>query len=420
MLEGAGGSVIIVVVVVPVAAVGIGTALGIEGGGDRRCRRIEAFDHVLDNGVVADTQAVTKKLGRQVAIAEVPGDAEEPGGSLRGDLAQRLGRGIDGDHAAVLEHQSVAIPERHRLGEIEKEFQTVGCGHRHAPAVPLIVVEHDTVGGFLRPLPGGVNAGSADHWLAIWLIASSRDTTSRALRQTAKAMHGILFDKDGTLLDFEATWDPVFQRLALEAACGDKAGALQLLVAGGYSPETGRYRPGSVLAAGASDAVVALLYPGLGAEAQTERIAHIDRAFHDHGSAHSVEIEGAVEILAELVGLGYVMGVATHDSTAASKAGLAALGMADYLPHIFGYDAVANRKPAPDLVHLFCGATGLSPVDVAVVGDNVHDLVMARSAGAVAIGVTSGNSAAADLSPFADAVLASICDLPGWLHQNRK
>jgi phosphoglycolate phosphatase len=231
-------------------------------------------------------------------------------------------------------------------------------------------------------------------------------------------MRGILFDKDGTLLDFEATWDPVFQRLALEAAGGDEAGALRLLVAGGYLPEAGRYRPGSVLAAGASDAVAALLYPGLAAEAQAERIAHIDRAFHDHGSAHSVEIEGAVNILVELAGLGYVMGVATHDSTAASKAGLAALGMADYLPHIFGYDAVANRKPAPDLVHLFCAATGLLPEDVAVVGDNVNDLGMARSAGAVAIGVTSGNSSAADLAPFADAILDSIRDLPAWLAEN--
>ena len=33
-------------------------------------------------------------------------------------------------------------------------------------------------------------------------------------------MRGILFDKDGTLLDFEATWTPVLTRLALEAAGG--------------------------------------------------------------------------------------------------------------------------------------------------------------------------------------------------------
>ena len=31
---------------------------------------------------------------------------------------------------------------------------------------------------------------------------------------------GILFDKDGTLLDFEATWAPLFRALTLELADG--------------------------------------------------------------------------------------------------------------------------------------------------------------------------------------------------------
>jgi len=53
-----------------------------------------------------------------------------------------------------------------------------------------------------------------------------------------------------------------------------------------------------------------------------------------------------------------------------------------------------------------------------VVGDNPHDLQMARSAGAgVAIGVLTGNSGAEDLLPLADAVLASVVDLPVWLRE---
>ena len=61
------------------------------------------------------------------------------------------------------------------------------------------------------------------------------------------------------------------------------------------------------------------------------------------------------------------------------------------------------------------------PREVAVVGDNPHDLEMARSGGAgAAIGVLSGNSGADDLAPLADVVLPSIRELPAWLHQNRK
>jgi phosphoglycolate phosphatase len=54
--------------------------------------------------------------------------------------------------------------------------------------------------------------------------------------------------------------------------------------------------------------------------------------------------------------------------------------------------------------------------EIAVIGDNAHDLEMARSAGAgAAIGVLSGNSRAADLAPFADAILEGVGELSGWL-----
>ena len=53
--------------------------------------------------------------------------------------------------------------------------------------------------------------------------------------------------------------------------------------------------------------------------------------------------------------------------------------------------------------------------DVAVVGDSPHDLLAARAAGAVAIGVLSGPNAAEVLTPHADVLLASIMDLPNWL-----
>jgi phosphoglycolate phosphatase len=51
-----------------------------------------------------------------------------------------------------------------------------------------------------------------------------------------------------------------------------------------------------------------------------------------------------------------------------------------------------------------------------VIGDNPHDLEMARSAGAgVAIGVLSGTGTPEALAPLADHVLDSVCDLPAWL-----
>jgi len=115
------------------------------------------------------------------------------------------------------------------------------------------------------------------------------------------------------------------------------------------------------------------------------------------------------------------MGVATNDTTSAAKASLASTGMGRYLPYILGYDAVERAKPAPDMVEAFARASGIPTTEIVVVGDNTHDLEMARDAGVgLAIGVTSGNSSAEDLAALADAILPSVRELPAWLDQNRK
>src|SRR5690606_16258353 len=84
---------------------------------------------------------------------------------------------------------------------------------------------------------------------------------------TVMTIRGILFDKDGTLLDYHATWMPLNERVALEAAGGDADRAHALLVAGGLSPDTGRVRSGTVLAAGTNAEIAAFWHPMLGDKA---------------------------------------------------------------------------------------------------------------------------------------------------------
>ena len=67
---------------------------------------------------------------------------------------------------------------------------------------------------------------------------------------TDKTISGILFDKDGTLLDYVKSWVPVNYEVASIAANGDAALARRLLVAGGMDPDTGHVLPDSLLAAG--------------------------------------------------------------------------------------------------------------------------------------------------------------------------
>ena len=230
-------------------------------------------------------------------------------------------------------------------------------------------------------------------------------------------MRGVLFDKDGTLLDFEASWSGVYRELCLDLAEGDADIAQSMLVVGGLDPETGRFRSGGALAAGNTIDIVRIWYPSLSRGAERAMVERIDRVFHANGITCSVPVPGLRQTLAALAEAGFTMGVATSDGTAAARAALSALGLDTYLPYVLGYDSVPSPKPAPDIVHAFSKAIGVPPGEIVVIGDNPHDLEMARSAGAgAAIGVLTGNSARHELAPLADAVLDSVCDLPAWLH----
>jgi phosphoglycolate phosphatase len=241
------------------------------------------------------------------------------------------------------------------------------------------------------------------------------------LTERRHRMRAILFDKDGTLLDFEATWTPVLKRVALEAAAGDARRAALLLRAGGFDSASGRVRGGSVIAAGTNADLVRLWWPELAGAAFERRTEAVNRVFLDHGRQHAVLIDGVRGALSALGGRGLIMGVATNDATEAARTTIAALGLARFLPHVIGYDAVVAAKPAPDMVHAFAALTDIPVGEMAMVGDNAHDLSMARAAGVgIAIGVLSGNSSADELTPLADIVLSSVRDLPAWLHQNRK
>ncbi|KQZ79024.1 HAD family hydrolase [Mesorhizobium sp. Root157] len=227
---------------------------------------------------------------------------------------------------------------------------------------------------------------------------------------------GILFDKDGTLVDFNATWSGVADFMALEAAEGDRAQADRLLAAAGLDPQTRRFKADSVFAAGTNLDVIELWLPHLSRAQQSEAVARFNAITTEQGAAMAVALPGIVDALAALHARPYRLGVATNDSTLGCERTLAALAIAQLFDAAYGYDAVANPKPAPDTVVAFCDLTGLKPSEIAMVGDNRHDLEMARASGCgLAIGVLSGTGTRESLAPIADVVLGSVAELPGFL-----
>ena len=230
------------------------------------------------------------------------------------------------------------------------------------------------------------------------------------------AIRGILFDKDGTLIDFPSTWTPVLQSLALEFAKGDQARADGLMVVAGYDHRQRCFKQGSIWAAGNTLDLVTAWLP----EASDSERAATSRWIDDYCARSAADTAVPVTDLARFFGnlrhSGFSLGVATNDVTRSARATLERLGVGHLMCSILGYDAVVRPKPAADMVLAFCDEAGIEPGEVAVVGDNLHDLVMARAAGAaLAVGVLTGNASHDDLKPYADHVIASIEDLPRLL-----
>src|SRR5262249_25617349 len=81
-----------------------------------------------------------------------------------------------------------------------------------------------------------------------------------------------------------------------------------------------------------------------------------------------------------------------------------------------GYDSGHGAKPGPGMVEAFARSLELPAGAVAVVGDSLHDLDMARAAGAgLTIGVLTRASPRETPAPHADHVIVSIAEIEAIL-----
>ncbi len=225
----------------------------------------------------------------------------------------------------------------------------------------------------------------------------------------------VLFDKDGTLVDFDATWRPTYMAVAHEIFAGDPGLIRHVLEAGGMTAD-GHFAPGSLLAAGSYAEIAkawAALAPDLPADGALRRITPLLEGGAIANAEPLVDIE---KLFTELRAAGYRLGVATNDTEASARGTMARLAGGAPVDFVAGCDSGHGGKPEPGMLLAFCDAIGLVPGHVAMVGDNVHDLEMGRRGGAgLRIGVLSGSSALADLEPHADHVIANVGELPRLL-----
>jgi len=226
----------------------------------------------------------------------------------------------------------------------------------------------------------------------------------------------LIFDKDGTLIEFHRMWggwvDQLARRLEAETGLRLRGGLYPLLgvdeasgvvLAHGLMAATPMRRIREVVEGYVSDS-------GAGPAAAA---AAVERAWHAPDPVALAEpVTDLHALLGRLRARVPTFAVATSDDRGPTERTLEALGVAAEFAAVSCADDGRPTKPAPDPVLYLCAELGIPPRKTAVVGDAPADLRMARAAGvARAIGVLTGVGDRASIEPLADVVLDSIEDL---------
>lgn len=223
----------------------------------------------------------------------------------------------------------------------------------------------------------------------------------------------IVFDKDGTLIDFNFMWASWVVELAqrLERAANAPL-TRELYAAMGYDAARHAVIAGLPLAAHS----MAHLYQ------LTARIAHTA------GLSPEVALRAANEAwfvpnpitmarpLADLPKLfsalrtrDILIGIATSDDRKSTVETLRALEIFEMVDALVSADDGLPNKPAPDMLRRVCEELNVAPAASVMIGDAVADMEAARAAGfGLRVGVLSGVSERAQLQTHAQILLQDV------------
>jgi phosphoglycolate phosphatase len=248
--------------------------------------------------------------------------------------------------------------------------------------------------------------------------------TVRRLAPLLDGVELVVFDKDGTLIDFRAMWadwaDELGRRLegaTRRPVAGDVFAAI------GFDPTNGRVQSGKPLAimtmAQIREVVTAVIRRWCPSVAAARRA--VDEAwFVPDPVTRAVPVTDLAALFSALHHAGKTIALATTDDRTPTEATLRAFGVRQYVAALACGDDNVGVKPDPRMLLAICEAVQIAPARTAVIGDTVADLTMARAAGAgLAIAVLTGADRADRLGPLADLVLPSVDHLLAGVQPGR-
>ena len=134
------------------------------------------------------------------------------------------------------------------------------------------------------------------------------------------------------------------------------------------------------------------------------------------GVASSSVFPGTAEVLKSLRSKGVRLCVLTNSGRAAAYQSLRKSGLLEFFEFVLTRDDTETMKPRPEGVLKAVAMLGVTPGQACYVGDSRYDIMAAKQAGAVSVGVATGTYDAERLrKEGADFVIERLADLPAVL-----
>jgi HAD superfamily hydrolase (TIGR01549 family) len=239
-------------------------------------------------------------------------------------------------------------------------------------------------------------------------------------------VEAIVFDKDGTLVDLDASWSQAGRVWLERSAAGDGDLFHRLCQALGYDPIPGSLVPDGVLAAAtvgvlADTTRAVLAEAGVSADKIERRVGDARReALAVASTMDRLRAIGDVHAtFRRLAEAGLRLAVATSDDRRVAEPTLAHLGVASLVGALVCGDDGFPPKPDPAGLLAISATLSVEPGRLLMVGDSTGDLEAARAAGTAGVVAVGRRSPAA---AGADAVVESIEELavmPGGVTRRR-
>lgn len=235
-------------------------------------------------------------------------------------------------------------------------------------------------------------------------------------------IRGVLFDKDGTLIDSHVYWGRIINRRAkaiISLYALDPTELTGLAFAMGYDSQAGGLRPEGPIALVSREEVIAVVERYLVERGITTSAKELSALFSREHEAFLPEVPeylrllpGVPSILYDLKQNGARIAVVTTDTISNTQTMLEHFQLSEYVDVVVGKESTSEPKitgaPAIEAVRQL----KLAVEDVVSVGDAPMDLIMAEKSGLKAgIGVASGQLGLDVLGEYSPYLAHSLTEL---------